>query len=112
MHATPSWFGKMLPSNISSTRNNVSAREIGAPDAIEHTADDAAQDAFSELNANQAGQNQQRQSGTATRQHDLTATDDIFHLFNDAHINSLDHAASSEQQQPAATDACHAEKQG
>lgn len=106
MRAVPSWLGKMLPSNMCTTRNHVSGGAIGTPDAIEQVADAAAQDALSELNAKQAAQNQQRLSGTPTRQHSVTATDDIFHLFNDTHINSLksdERAASSEQQQPAAT---------
>ena len=98
-----------------STRNHV-AVAVAAPDGVEQTAAAAAQDALSELNAKQAAQNQHRQSGAATRQHSVTATDDIFHLFNDTHVISLesdDHVASSEQQQqPAATDASYAEKQG
>ena len=114
MHAMPSWFGKILPVG---TRNHVSATAVGTPDGIGKTADAAAQDALSELNAKQAAQNQHRQSGTATGQHSVNATDDIFHLFNDTHINNVnleseDHATISQQQQPAAADPCHAEKQG
>ena len=107
MHAVPSWLGKMLPSNMRNTRNHGSGRAVGTPDAIEQVADAAAQDALSELSAKQAAQNQHRKSGTPTRQHSVTATDDIFHLFNDTHIDSSKsdgHAANSEQQQPAATE--------
>ena len=115
--AVPSWFGKLLPSNMFSTRNHDSARAVGTTDAIEQTADAAVVDALSELNAKQAAQNRHRQSGTASSRHSVTPSDDIFHLFNDTHINSLEndnHAASAEQWQPAGTDACStdSEKQG
>lgn len=111
----PSVFGKLLPSNMFSTRKHDSARAVGTPDAIEQTADAAAEDALSQLNGKQAAEHQHRQAGTAARQHNVTATNDIFHLFNDTHIISLEsgnHAASAEQSQPGATDACSAEKQG
>lgn len=115
MRAVPSWLGKMLPSATFSRRlNSANAVSIRQSNNLEQTADAAAEDALAELTAKRAAQKQHGQSGTASRQHGATATDDIFNLFNDTHINRLesdDPAASSEQQQPAAKHNISAERQ-
>lgn len=110
MRAVPSWLGKMLPSSAFSTRlNSADVVAIRQSNDVEQSADAAAEDALAELTAKRAAQKQHGQSGAANRQHGATATYDIFHLFNDTHINSLE---SSEQQQPASTDNTSAERPG
>lgn len=115
MRAVPSWLGKMLPPISFGRRlNSANTVAIRQTNDIAQTADAAAEDALAMLTDKQAAQNQHGQSSTATGQHGATATDDIFHLFNDTHINSLesdDPAASSEQQQPAGKDNISAERQ-
>ena len=94
MRVVPPWLGNLVPAKVFHGTKHSSGGVVTTrqPDSIAQTADAAAEDALSELNAKRAARNQHarnRQSGAVTRQHSVTATEDIFNLFTDSHDNSL-----------------------